>query len=466
MRRPALAIGTTSIVFWAGLSGGLLAKDQSSQPPAATVIEERIDIYDPRSGAYLGSETTNYAPDGRRLRQVNTDKDGVSQLTFLIVHDERGREGSALYFEDDASQPSREEFAYSEDGRQKEVVYFQESGEPGEKTQIGLDRQGREKTKRYFRADGSQYGEESVLWTTDGNKLGWDFRYVGRSGGASFRYSYSSVAEDGQWRVRSRLRDGNAERIEARTLTKGAGEIALATAIPFALGAVSTNANETSPSMTDDGRTLVFARYGEEWSEKRPYMARLGEDGWEVERLEELGTVYNLAISGDGGSIVTSSANDGALKLYKLDQGQWQLSVDLSERFEITGSYPQLTAEGRLIYYDTDGTQGAGLYRIADIEDTQARPQRLHGSGQAVAFDPYLARSGSLFFTQCSTDSCARSQGNGVFVLREMGAQPELLKTMNYVWGFQISEPLGLVLHTDGEDILALPIKTALKHVE
>lgn len=60
---------------------------------------------------------------------------------------------------------------------------------------------------------------------------------------------------------------------------------------------------ETSPSITADGQTLVFART-ENWKDKVPYIATRedGED-WSVERLLFTDTLYNLAISPDGQTI-------------------------------------------------------------------------------------------------------------------------------------------------------------------
>ncbi|NNM34789.1 MAG: hypothetical protein HKO53_17060, partial [Gemmatimonadetes bacterium] len=149
--------------------------------PGAATLEERLDRYDPATGAYLGAETTAFAPDGRRLRWTITDAEGQPDLIFFVTHDSTGREAQALYFEGDpAEQPTREVFTWSDDGRTQTTTYYYEPGVPSERTDSFRDESGREVRKAYYRKDGTQYGKEVVLWNDDGTKLGWDFSYVSR----------------------------------------------------------------------------------------------------------------------------------------------------------------------------------------------------------------------------------------------------------------------------------------------
>ncbi len=102
--------------------------------PQAGVLEERIDLYHPVSGAFLGTEITWFTPDGERLRRENRGADGDPTLLFFVLHDENGREAGAIYFEGDAQEPVREVFGYEEAGRVQTVTYFHEPGVPGEQT--------------------------------------------------------------------------------------------------------------------------------------------------------------------------------------------------------------------------------------------------------------------------------------------------------------------------------------------
>ena len=228
--------------------------------PDSVVLEERIDLFDPTTGAFLGSEVTYFGPDGRRLRLVATDSVGTPSLLFFVLHDEQGRESEAIYFEG-GPEAYRETFTYSEDGRLRTTTYFYEPGVAADRAESDLDERGREISKRYYRANGTQYGEEDVLWAEGGNKLGWDFNYVERDGGASFRYDYTQFAAAGDWLRRVRSRDGAPERVEVRSVITATPDWPSATPARFQPGTISSDRSETSPSFSRDGKTMVFARY-------------------------------------------------------------------------------------------------------------------------------------------------------------------------------------------------------------
>ncbi|MEM1379958.1 MAG: hypothetical protein AAGH41_04950 [Pseudomonadota bacterium] len=421
------------------------------------VLEERIDLYDPSRGAFLGSEVTIFARDGRRLRQENRDAGGASTLTFLVVHNEDGREERAIYFEGSDPTPWTEQFTYTETPPQQTITYFTEDGEPADRTVVTLSLNGRELAKEYYRPGGDLYGREKVLWRDDGTQEGWDFRYTERSGGASFRYRY--VTEGPDWKVRVRSRDGEAERTEVRTRFSPGPQSILRSAVPFARGIVSTDTSETSVSATSDGKTLVFARYSD-WGTKSAFLASWTDNQWAVESLTALGAIYNLAIAPDGRSIITASENDGALKRYTFNGATWVYTDNISEEIGATGSYPQITSVGDLIFYDPTGKDGGGLYRAKQTTRGFLKPEPLFIPSVGVAFDGFLDEQGVLFFTWCKTDSCARKEGNGVYRLDPGATKPVLLPAIDYVWGIQPLEALGLVLMTDGDDILATPLDT------
>ena len=68
----------------------------------------------------------------------------------------------------------------------------------------------------------------------------------------------------------------------------------------FEPGVVSLpGVREASPSVSADGRTLLFART-DGWDRKVPYLATRDGDGWRVERAAFADTVYNAALAPDG----------------------------------------------------------------------------------------------------------------------------------------------------------------------
>ncbi len=434
-----------------------------TMPADTTVWEERIDLYGPVSNAYLGAEVTRFGPDGRRLRLEVTDSTGASTLLFLVLHDGEGRESGALYFEGQAESPTRETFTYENGGRLQITTYYPEPGAPGERTESDLDEDGREVSKRYFRTDGSQYGEEDVLWNEDGTKQGWDFRYVEREGGTSFRYDYRAADADGAWTRRIRLRDGTRERVEVRTLLRAVTASRGPTPVPFAAGAVSGPGSEASPSFTRDGRTLVFARYGDDWTVKDPFIATLDDDGWTVTALP-FGPVYNLAIAPDGSSILYATRDDEERRLYRVRrQAQgWSPAQDLTTDFGISGTYPCLTEDGDLLYFDASGLEGSGVYIAPARSGGFAAPRPYFIPERGVAFDACaVPGGGTVLVTRCVDDICEPGAENGVWTLQDddgVSMLAQRVSALPYVWGVEVVTPLGLVVFTDGDDILALPL--------
>jgi hypothetical protein len=60
-------------------------------------LREQIDLFDPSTGGFLGTERTWFSSDGRRLREEITDASGTQSLLYLVLHDGVGREAGAIY---------------------------------------------------------------------------------------------------------------------------------------------------------------------------------------------------------------------------------------------------------------------------------------------------------------------------------------------------------------------------------
>ncbi|MBO6576876.1 MAG: PD40 domain-containing protein [Rhodothermales bacterium] len=407
---------------------------------------ERIDLYDPGNGGYLGAETSWFSPTGNRLRLEITDPSGDASLLFFLRHDRLGREEEGVYFEGGNLDANWERFSYSGDSL-KTTTYLRDDGSPGARTESILDPKGREIRKRYFRSDSTQYGREEVLWDEAGNQLGWDFSYVEREGGSSFRYSYAPL-QRGAWTRRTRSRNGVAERLEQRSPSTEP------VPVPFLPGIVSTSAFETSPSFSVDGQVMVFARY-EDWGAKVPYIARQQDGAFVVRPLEHLGPVYNLALSPDGETVFFSRED----RVFSAAVAGGAVR-DLTAEFGIQGGYVSFDQDGNLFAHDPEIR---GITRAPADGTGWAPPQPLFVPESGEAFDAVPLGDGRLLLTWCGDERCGVAAGNGLQILEDGSLRQ--IRGVPYAWGAQPVPALGILVFTDGDDILALPLPdTDLTH--
>ncbi len=115
---------------------------------------------------------------------------------------------------------------------------------------------------------------------------------------------------------------------------------------------------EGSPSITADGNTMVFVRY-QSYGEKVPYIANKTEKGWKVERLNFVDTLYNLAISPDGGRIVFKTRNrpspnadrvNNAFRVDRNEDGTWGKPVKMQPKLKDAG-YFRIAEDGTLYLF-------------------------------------------------------------------------------------------------------------------
>lgn len=125
---------------------------------------------------------------------------------------------------------------------------------------------------------------------------------------------------------------------------------------------------ETSPSLTADGNTLVFART-QNWGDKVPYLAtRANRDApWQVQPLPFADTLYNLAISPDGQTIFMKqydSLNQAKVsRAFRVDRTEdgWGEPIELDSLFNVNAGYFCPMADGKL-YLFAPGVRGSGIY--------------------------------------------------------------------------------------------------------
>jgi hypothetical protein len=135
----------------------------------------------------------------------------------------------------------------------------------------------------------------------------------------------------------------------------------------FAPGRISLpGITDTSPSITADGETMVFART-ENWRDKVPYIATRSGNGWDVRKAPFADTLYNLAIAPDGQSIFfkKNEKQDGeeVSRAYRVDRTAdgWGAPQNLPALFNINAGYFCPMADGSVYFFAR--SPKPGIYR-------------------------------------------------------------------------------------------------------
>ena len=140
----------------------------------------------------------------------------------------------------------------------------------------------------------------------------------------------------------------------------------------FEPGVVSLpGVREASPSVSADGRTLLFART-DDWEHKVPYLATLADDGWHVERAAFADTVYNAALSPDGRTAFfqtheTVAGTDGDSLVTRVVRSTrtasgWTPPVELPTLAGLDAGYVSVVPDGTLYLFAWKPR--GGTYRV------------------------------------------------------------------------------------------------------
>jgi len=243
----------------------------------------------------------------------------------------------------------------------------------------------------------------------------------------------------------------------------------------FAPGVVSLDdIVETSPSITADGKTLVFART-ESWADKVPYIATrtAGGTGWSVQKAPFADTLYNLAITPDGQSIFFKAyderGGERVSRVYRVDRtnGGWSNPQNLPSLFNINAGYFCPMADGTL-YFFARGPEKPGIYRSEpDGSGSYGAPAWVSDAVSpdgTTSFDVLVhPDEDRLLITRAGIpdDQTDTLGPRGIYLYRrtDAGWQEEDRLDLPYAWGATVL-PDGRLLFVDAGDLQTVSLRS------
>lgn len=218
---------------------------------------------------------------------------------------------------------------------------------------------------------------------------------------------------------------------------------------------------ESSPSITKDGKTIIFARY-KDWDKKVPYVGKLINGNWRKEKLDFIDTLYNLTISPDGNQIVYSKEEkiDTLMErktfYVKKERGNWGTPKEIRQLSGISAGYFQVTENGKMYFFARKPKEG--IYYVELNEKGECtNPKWLSDNvslEESSSFDILMhPNEDKLIITQYYGEEKFKERGQpGIYYYEKKGEVWNRIKRLpiNYGWGGEITKNRELIFVRNG----------------
>lgn len=232
---------------------------------------------------------------------------------------------------------------------------------------------------------------------------------------------------------------------------------------------------EGSPSITADGETIAFVRY-QSYGDKVPYIANKVDGSWEVERLNFIDTLYNLAISPDGQRIVFKTRNrpspgadrvNNAFRVDRQADGTWGEPVKMQPNLKDAG-YFRIANDGTL-YSFINASEGTprGIF-TSELKDDGSYTDPVWLSDAvspfpSVTYSPVINASEDLIIVNragLNEEEEDKLGKKGLYIHQKYGFQWDTGTRLNlpYSW-YSMITPDGRIVFVEDGDLYVADLK-------
>ncbi len=231
----------------------------------------------------------------------------------------------------------------------------------------------------------------------------------------------------------------------------------------------SSDLPEDSPSLSPDGKRLIFLRsVTTEWPQlvyRQAFALDLSSPGQMPVALG-IDSVYTASFGLDGESLflsqrlVNEAGDRGGFYLARPMPQGWQ-KEDLKGRDGFSASYVSQVSGGSIYFFSADGAEGPGIYRAqwngTHFEKPIWQGAQLSPAG-TTAFGPYVCPDESAMLLTVYYEADGETGRTGIYRAerRADGWKVEQIPGMPYGWSFSLSPDGDTLYFTDGEDIYRL----------
>ena len=233
---------------------------------------------------------------------------------------------------------------------------------------------------------------------------------------------------------------------------------------------INTQHWEDSPSISPDGRFLIFTRSeAEDWPEtdfRKIYRIDLVREDSSAELLGFADSVYNVSY-GNGNSIFYTNRRNQQAKGYQeffkaeYSTGKYEVRNMTSE---IVASYAHQVADGSIYFFRYDGAEGAGLYRSQWNGKHFEAPIWLGeqlSELETTTFDAFVAPDESWMIFTSYFEQDGESGRTGFYFAENVRGKwlKSKIEGLPYGWGANVTPDFEFFIFTDGSDIYKCKLK-------
>jgi len=245
--------------------------------------------------------------------------------------------------------------------------------------------------------------------------------------------------------------------------------LCLAQELPQQVARVSGALSEDSPSLSADGKIMVFLRsQTDEW----PGLVYRQVYSWALDSDQApaplgLDSVYSVSMAADASlflsrRLVNDSTDQVILYQAIPEAGGYQL-VNLTERDGLQASYVHQVADGSLYFFQYKGREGTGIYRSQRRGKAFEQPVWQGATlspPNTTAFSPFLCPDEKHMLLTIFYEEDGEAGRTGIYWARrtESGWEKEQIKNLAYGWSASIDPSGKYLYYTDGEDIYQVAV--------
>lgn len=403
-----------------------------------------------------------YYDNGVPYRWTELDSAAAITTDYIYQYDANWLQKGAIYREDRVKEYSQELVRFDNDSTQitewvdsTNVVYY---------TMIdNLNKSG--KTYRAAFIGDTIHGYDSTFYTKEGfvkrifftNNKGKIFN--DRS------FIYDSINENGDWTFRKKIMNDTVVEYQEREVyydsnfTSENGQ--------YYESLISTAAWDENVISFSSDEDYVFLTRTNDWSNQFGFIAEKSNGVYNLpERIPQLDSIYNAAISPDGNRIIYTRRNKENEDIWLLEKsnGQWTKETNLSETSGIHGGYFNWLNKEELYFYIGDNNGDIVKGQLSDTVLTITDSLNTLNTKNATEFSPFIDKQKRFIIFTRYLEGNEAQQGffisyNEADSMRPQWSEPRKISTLPYGWSPYVNKDYTRFIYSDGKNIKSVSLE-------